>query len=133
MKNRLGRLIILVRDYEKSAAFYEEIFEFERIFDMTTDKGQRFLQLGDKENNVGVWLLKAEGQEQEARIGNQTAGQPTLVIYTDDLSKIFHRLKSLDYNIKLAPSGEEEYNFLHCFDYDGNEIVAVELKEDPPN
>ncbi|MEQ9263466.1 MAG: VOC family protein [Owenweeksia sp.] len=130
MKNKLGRTVLLVKDYEASAAFYENIFEFDRIFDLTTDVGQRFLQLGDQETNVGIWLLKAEGQDQTARIGNQTAGQPTLVIYTNDLEILYSRLKKHKVQIKVEPVKGPEYDFLHCFDHDGNEIVVVEMKTD---
>lgn len=129
MNNKLGRTILLVNDYEASAAFYEEVFEFERIFDMTTAEGQRFLQLGDKATNVGIWLLKAEGEEQQARVGNQTAGQPTLVIYTKDLNQLYQKMKSQQAEIKVEPVVGPEYDFLHCYDHDGNEIIAVELKE----
>lgn len=129
MKNKLGRTILLVEDYEASAAFYEKVLDFDRIFDMTTDVGQRFLQLGDKESNVGVWLLKAEGEAQRARVGNQTAGQPTLVVYTEDLEVLYERLMKHKVEIKIEPVKGPEYDFLHCFDHDGNEIVVVELKD----
>tara|TARA_Y100001949_G_scaffold14686_1_gene10636 strand:+ start:653 stop:1045 length:393 start_codon:yes stop_codon:yes gene_type:complete len=129
MQNKMGRAVLLTCDYEASAAFYEKVFGFERLFDMTTNEGQRFLQLGDKASNVGIWLLKAEGKEQEARVGNQTAGQPTLVIYTEDLDQLYQNMKKLQVEIKVAPVTGPEYHFLHCFDHDGNEIVVVELIE----
>ncbi|MEQ8881661.1 MAG: VOC family protein [Cyclobacteriaceae bacterium] len=129
MQNKIGRTIILIRDYETSAAFYEKVFGFERIFDMTTQEGERFLQLGDKATNVGIWLLKAEGKEQETRVGNQTAGQPTLVIYTEDLDQLYQNMKKYQVKIKVEPVAGPEYDYLHCFDHDGNEIIVVELKE----
>ena len=42
MRNYLGRIVLLVEDYEKSANFYEKNFGFTRFFDVTTDVGQRF-------------------------------------------------------------------------------------------
>ena len=43
MKNYIGRMIILVNDYEAASNFYEKNFSFKRIYDVTTDVGQRFL------------------------------------------------------------------------------------------
>lgn len=37
MRNYLGRIVLLVEDYEKSANFYEKNFGFTRFFDVTTD------------------------------------------------------------------------------------------------
>ncbi len=129
MKNTLGRIILLVDDYEQSAAFYEENFGFSRVFDVTTDVGQRFLHLGHQgEDNAGIWFLKAEDKAQRERIGNQTAGQPTLVIYTSNLQELYGRLKNKGVKIKTEPVISPDYSFLHCFDHDGNEIVVVELK-----
>lgn len=129
MKNFIGRTILLVNDYERAAEFYERHFEFERIFDQTTDTGQRFLQLGDRDRNVGIWFLEAQGREQKERVGNQTAGQPTVVIYTDSLWEIHKSLKAdSEAHIKIEPVIGPEFDFFHCLDYDGNEIVVVQLK-----
>lgn len=43
MKNYIGRMIILVNDYEAASNFYEKNFGFKRIYDVATDVGQRFL------------------------------------------------------------------------------------------
>ena len=94
MKNHLGRLILLVEDYEPALQFYQKNFEFETLFDITTSVGQRFLHIGTNSTNaMGIWFLKAEGKEQKERIGKQTAGQPTLVIYTTSLSELYDKLK----------------------------------------
>jgi predicted enzyme related to lactoylglutathione lyase len=128
MKNYLGRIILLVDDYEKAAAFYEANFGFKRIFDVTTDVGQRFLHMGNEQDQSAIWFLQAEGKDQKERIGNQTAGQPTMVMYTDNLEEMHQRLLANNVKIKVPPVTTPEYSFLHCYDVFGNEIIVTELK-----
>ena len=130
MKNYLGRIIILVRNYEEATAFYEQNFGFKKIFDVTTNVGQRFLHIGtDPADALGIWFLKADGKEQKERVGNQTCGQPTMVIYTTSLEEVHRKLKENNVRIKIEPVLTPEYKFLHCFDLYGNEIVVVEINE----
>jgi len=130
MKNYLGRIILLVEDYEKAAEFYENNFGFKRMFDVTTDVGQRFLHIGsDPLDTLGIWFLKADSKEQKALIGKQTGGQPTMVIYTTSLEEEYRKLKENHVKIKVEPVLTPGYSFLHCFDLYGNEIVVVEIKE----
>lgn len=130
MKNYLGRIIILVNDYEEASNFYEQNFGFKRIFDVTTDVGQRFLHIGtDTVNSLGIWFLKADSKEQKERVGRQTAGQPTMVIYTTSIEEQYQKLKDNNVMIKVAPVLTPEYKFLHCLDLYGNEIVVVEIKD----
>ncbi|MDB5110726.1 MAG: Glyoxalase/bleomycin resistance protein/dioxygenase [Mucilaginibacter sp.] len=130
MKNYLGRVIILVNDYEATADFYSANFDFVRIFDVTTDVGQRFLHMGaDQLSTLGIWFLKAEGKQQENLVGKQTGGQPTLVIYTDNLDELYQRVKSNNVKIKVEPISTPGYKFFHCFDLYGNEIIVAELQD----
>lgn len=130
MENYLGRIILLVDDYEKAPAFYEINFGFKRLFDHTTHLGQRFLHMGNEDRDAfAIWFLKAEGKAQKDRISNQTAGQPTMVIYTNNLEHQYQRLLSNKASIKIPPVTTQEYCFLHCYDACGNEIIVTELKK----
>ncbi|WP_315816980.1 hypothetical protein [Paraflavitalea speifideaquila] len=46
MKNYFGRMIVLVEDYDQAFGFYNRNFGFQKIFELTTDVGQRFLHIG---------------------------------------------------------------------------------------
>lgn len=131
MKNYLGRIVLLVDDYEKSARFYETNFGFKRIFDVTTDVGQRFLHIGEESgvSPMGIWFLKADTKAQKERIGNQTGEQPTMVIYTTGIRALYDQLKKNDVRLKTEIVKTPEYSFFHCYDADGNEIIVTELKE----
>jgi len=128
-KNYLGRLIILVHDYDKASEFYEKNFGFRKIFDETTG-GRRFLHLGtDPLDTFGIWFIRAEGADQTARVGNQTNGQPVMVIYTTSLVEQYEQLEKNGVTVSVKPVLTADYKFLHCLDLYGNEIVVVELKQ----
>lgn len=125
MKNTLGRIILLVKDYEDALNFYEMNFGFKKIFDSTTDQGQRYLHIGtEPSGSFGIWLLKSDNNP---HIGNQTNGQPTMVIYTSAIVELYEKLKSNNVTIKVEPVIAPAYKFFHCLDLYGNEIVIVEL------
>ena len=126
--NYLGRVIILVHDYDEAFAFYEKSFGFKKIVDYTTQSGQRFLHIGaDSKNETGIWFLKADTQEQRSHVGNQTSGQPTLVIYTSSLETLHRNLERQGVQIKVEPAVTRDYKFFHCYDLYGNEIIVVQL------
>lgn len=128
MKNHIGRVILLVNDYEEALDFYAQNFGFEKLFDATTDQGQRFLHVGSKKPETGIWFMKAISQEDQNKVGRQTAGQPVMVIYTDAIEELYHQLVQNQVKIKKKPVISPEYSFFHCYDLYGNEIVVVELQ-----
>ncbi len=130
MKNYLGRIVLLVNDYDEATNFYEDNFGFKKMYDVTTDVGQRFLHIGtDPLDSMGIWFIKADGKQQADRIGNQTSQQPAMVIYTTALEELYIKLKGNGVTIHVEPVITPDYKFLHCRDLYGNEIVVVEIKE----
>ncbi|MCZ4319216.1 VOC family protein [Aequorivita viscosa] len=130
MKNYLGRIVLLVDDYDDAAKFYSENFGFTPIFDTTTDVGQRFLHMGSEPlDSLGIWFLKAEGKKQKELVGKQTGEQPAMVIYTTDIDEQYNLLLKNKVTIKTSLVKTPEYKFLHCYDLYGNEIIVVELED----
>jgi predicted enzyme related to lactoylglutathione lyase len=128
MQTKLGRVIILVNDYDEACQFYHKNFFFKKIFESTTPDGQRFLHIGFTENDsVGIWFLQADINEQKAKVGKQTTEQPTLVIYTDECENLYSHLQNNGVTIIEKSVTTPESKFFHCLDLYGNRLTIVEL------
>lgn len=128
MNISLGRIVILVNDYDEAFTFYNRVLNCYKIFDQTAENGQRFLHIGfNDDNESGIWFLKAETDAQKARVGKQMEGQPLMVLYTDNFEKTLDKLRREKVNITKGPVKETDFQFLHFLDLYGNEIVMVEL------
>ncbi|KAF2514873.1 VOC family protein [Flavobacterium foetidum] len=128
MKTYLGRIIILVNDYDVAFEFYKNNFKCEKIFDQTVSENLRFLHVrfnGDV--NSGIWFLKAETQEEKSLVGKQTSGQPLLVIYTDSCEDLYNSIKNNGVEILEPLVSDEGSIYFHCADLYGNRITVVEL------
>ncbi len=128
MNVQLGRAVLLVKDYDEALRFYQTNFECKVLFDQDSSFGLRYLHIGF-EGETGIWLLKAESQAQDALIGNQTGGQPTLVFYTSDLQELYNKLLVNGVTITHPPANNPEYSFFQCEDLYGNGLVVVQLKQ----
>ena len=128
MKTSLDRIILLVTDFDEALAFYKENFDCHVIFDQKTKEGKRFLHIGfPQKYSAGIWFLKAETEEQRERVGNQTGGMPTFVLYTDNLEQQYQHLVRNKVEIVEYPVYDSDYKFLHFKDLYGNRVVLVEL------
>jgi len=127
MKISFGRMILLVSDYEKALKFYEENLDAKILSDSVSKTGKRYLHIGFEAGNSGIWFLKAETPEQQAQVGRQTGGTPSMVFYTNDLEELYQRLMRNKVKISKQPVSEDQFSFLHFLDLYGNEIVLVEL------
>lgn len=128
MKVSLGRVILLVEDYDKAFDFYRRNFFCKKLYDATMPDGQRYVHIGFSDNDiVGIWLLKADDPVQSALIGKQTGGQPTIVIYTDNCEDLYYYVKSNNIDIIEELMITPESKFFHCRDLYGNRLTVVEL------
>jgi predicted enzyme related to lactoylglutathione lyase len=130
MNTKFGRTIILVDDYDKAFEFYEKNFFCEKIYDATTPAGQRYLHIAfSKDQGVGIWFLKADTPQQQAIIGHQTVGQPTLVIYTDTIEELYEHVRMNNVPLIGELVLEKESSFFHCLDLYGNKLTIVQLPD----
>lgn len=125
----IGRIVLLVKAYDEAITFYTDVLGMEVFVDVQV-RHSRFIHLRfSSQPDVGVWLIRAEGPEQEARIGNQMGGQPLAVFYTQRLSDDLTRLRALGVRIVREEASDGEASYVHFLDVYGNELVLVELRQ----
>ena len=125
----LGRLVLLVNDYDTAITFYQDKLEMEVSADMPVGQ-QRYVHLRLPEQpSMGVWLLQAQTQAQRDRVGDQTGGQPVGVFYTNDVVRDHARFAAKGVRFTKEPVHDDATVYAHFIDLYGNEFVLVQLKQ----
>ena len=134
----LGRLVVLVRDYDAALAFYQAAFGARVLFDAPAPTGDRYLHLGfgdddgaDGGAGVGIWLMRASGDD-AARVGRQTGGEPIAVFYTPDVRAATERVAAAGGAVVRPVATADGSSFSHVTDLYGNEFLLVELNASAP-
>jgi len=129
MFKHLGRMILLVKDYDEALAFYVGKLGFEKLYDQTVSEDLRYVHIGvPGQADVGLWMLKA-GPGEKSLVGRQAGSQPLFVIYTDDCQKTYKTLKPRGVEFLYEPEDTEGDVHTHFKDLYGNQIILVELKD----
>lgn len=92
MKQSIGLLALVVRDYDEAIAFYVGLLGFVLIEDTYQPaQDKRWVVIAPPESTESRLLLaRATTDAQAARIGNQSGGRVFLFLYTDDFWRDFH-------------------------------------------
>lgn len=124
----LGRVVVLVRDYDAALAFYQAAFGAQVLFDAPSPTGDRYLHVGfGPEASAGVWFLRAGG-EAATRVGRQTGGEPLAVFYTSDVRAAVSRAEAAGAQITRPVESADGASFAHVTDLYGNVLVLVETR-----
>src|SRR6185503_2982760 len=96
MKQALGLVSLVVRDYHEALAFYVGILGFTLVEDtFVPEQNKRWVVVAPPGATESRLLLaRAATSEQQSRIGNQTGGRVFLFLYTNDFWR--------DYNAYMA-------------------------------
>ncbi|WP_444941178.1 VOC family protein [Microbulbifer sp. ZKSA004] len=128
--NSIGRLVILVNNYEEAIAFYRDKLGFEVFIDSQAAP-HRFVHIRlPEQKDMGIWLLQATSENQQKKVGAQTAGQPCAVIYTDNFDREYKKLAKNGVHFSKPPTSEGGAEFAHFEDLYGNEFILVELQKE---
>ncbi|WP_444937441.1 VOC family protein [Microbulbifer sp. JMSA002] len=126
--NTIGRLVILVCDYEEAITFYRDKLGFEVFIDSEAPP-LRFVHLRlPEQKDMGIWLLQASSNSQLDQVGRQTAGQPCAVIYTEDFDNEYKRLINNGVKFTKPRTSDSNAEFAHFEDLYGNEFILVQLQ-----
>ncbi len=128
MIETIGALTFLVRDYDEAIAYFTESLGFALIEDTPLDAEKRWVLVSPPGGGVRLLLAKASGEQQAARIGDQTGGRVFLFLHTDDFARDHARLQAKGVRFLETPR-DEPYGWVAVFeDIWGNRWDLLQLK-----
>lgn len=89
MKQTLGLVSLVVREYDEAIAFYVGILGLTLVEDrFIPEQNKRWVVVAPTGSTESYLLLaRAAGAEESARIGNRTGGRVCLFLYTDSIAR----------------------------------------------
>ena len=95
MRQKIGSISLLVRDYDETISFYTNKLHFNLVEDTDLGGGKRWVLVAPPGSAETCLLLaKAISPAQESRIGDQTGGRVFLFLHTDDFWRDYQDMKS---------------------------------------
>ena len=130
MKQSIGYVALVVRDYDEAIDFYVGTLGFTLIEDTYIEaQNKRWVLVAPPGATESRLLLaRAVGEEQSARIGNQTGGRVFLFLHTDDFWRDYKAYNDKGVVFVRQPK-EEGYGTVAVFeDLYGNRWDLLQLK-----
>jgi catechol 2,3-dioxygenase-like lactoylglutathione lyase family enzyme len=108
MKQRLGQISLVVRDYDEALAFYVGKLGFTLVEDsFVPEQDKRWVVIeppGAAGEGAKLLLARGANPEQQSRIGNQTGGRVFLFLYTDDFDRDYENYKASGVEFVRGPN-----------------------------
>ncbi|MEZ0469084.1 VOC family protein [Luteimonas salinilitoris] len=116
MKQNIGLVSIVVRDYDEALEFFVGKLGFRLVEDsFVPEQSKRWVVVSPPgATGSGLLLARASSPEQEARIGAQTGGRVFLFLYTDDFWRDYEAYRSRGIVFVREPK-EEAYGTVAVF------------------
>ena len=130
MKQSIGYVALVVRDYDEAIEFYVNVLGFRLVEDtVIASQDKRWVLVAPPgSTETKLLLARAVGPEQSSRIGNQTGGRVSLFLHTDDFWRDYQDFKSRGVIFVRDPT-EESYGTVAVFkDLYGNLWDLLQLK-----
>ena len=134
MRQSLGLVSLVVRDYDEAIKFFVEKLGFHLVEDtFIPEQSKRWVIVAPPGSTESHLLLaRASTPEQETRIGAQTGGRVFLFLYTDDFQRDYDAYRSRGVEFVSAPRNES-YGMVAVFrDLYGNTWDLIQLAESHP-
>lgn len=91
--SRIIRVALVVPDYDEAVAFYVGKLGFTLVEDVyMADQDKRWVTIlppGAPKDSVTIVLARADNEQQQAAVGNQTGGRVFLFLGTGKLASLF--------------------------------------------
>ncbi len=123
----LGLVALLVRDYDEAIAFFTGALGFGLREDLPQDGGRRWVVVGPPGGRTGLLLARADGPEQEARVGDQHGGRVGFFLDVADFAAAHERMTAAGVHFEEEPR-HEVYGTVAVFrDLYGNRWDLLQL------
>ena len=86
--NRLGLVTYVAREYDEAIGFFVGKLGFTLVEDTDMGDGKRWVVVSAGDG-ASLLIARADGEQQEARIGNQTGGRVGFFLQTDNFDRDF--------------------------------------------
>jgi catechol 2,3-dioxygenase-like lactoylglutathione lyase family enzyme len=96
MKQWIGLVSVVVREYDEALAFYVGTLGFTLVEDtFIAEQNKRWVVVSPPgATQTELLLARASDAEKASRVGNQTGGRVALFLYTDDFARDYQRYKA---------------------------------------
>jgi catechol 2,3-dioxygenase-like lactoylglutathione lyase family enzyme len=126
---KLALVTVVVADYDEAIAWYVEALGFELREDSALSETKRWVVVGPPGGEAGVLLAKASGDDQRARVGDQTGGRVGFFLHTEDFATSLERLTASGGGLVEGPR-TEDYGTVGVFeDLYGNRWDLIERRD----
>jgi len=116
MKQTLGHVALLVRDYNEALAFFTRTLHFTVVEDTRLSADKRWVLIAPPGSQSTTLLLaRAATPEERSRVGNQTGGRVFLFLHTDDFWRDYNEMTARKVKFIREPV-EEEYGTVAVFE-----------------
>jgi len=106
----LGLVTIVVDDYDSAIGFFVDALGFELAEDspaLTNDgRPKRWVVVRPRGAVTGLLLARADGDDQAAAAGNQTAGRVGFFLHVEDFGAAYARMAAADVQFLSEPRTE---------------------------
>lgn len=128
MGNRLATVTLVVGDYDEAIAWFTGKLGFALVSDTPLGGGKRWVVVAPEGGGARLLLAKADGDTQQARIGDQTGGRVGFFVETDDFARDHAAFSAAGVRFLETPR-REAYGTVAVFeDLYGNKWDLIEPK-----
>ncbi|MFN3998027.1 VOC family protein [Algoriphagus sp.] len=114
MKQQLGQITLLVKDYDEAIQYYTAILDFELLEDTKMSETKRWVRVSPPGSSCHLLLAKAADETQISQIGLQAGGRVFLFLYTDDFWRDYKNYTSRGVEFIREPA-EEDFGTVSVF------------------
>ena len=128
MSQTIANVTLLVPDYDVGIAFYVGQLGFTLLEDTELSENKRWVRVAPPGAQTALLLAKADGDAQEAAIGQQTGGRVSFFLHTDNFARDYAAMQAKGVTFKEDPRHEAYGSVVVFEDPFGNLWDLIEPK-----